>query len=120
MGNRVPIAIVLSNLEAHDKVPDSGSTAGLPPLLELGLEVMFAVVKDITRADGRLKSTSIWGSGEEHFAAGQLTARREVGVEEPIDIGEDMNRRFKEDCWVYCRNTMVMGNQWLKSDCTEW
>ena len=49
----VPTAIVLSDLDCHDKFPSSSSPAGLP-LLELGLGVAFDVENEMIRADGIL------------------------------------------------------------------
>jgi hypothetical protein len=49
----IPTAIVLSNLDIQGNIPGSSSTPGLS-LLEPGLDVGLAVVKETIRADGKL------------------------------------------------------------------
>jgi hypothetical protein len=77
------------------------------PLLELGLATGLTVVKETIRADGRLRSTSIWGSGDEAEFAGRLDERRRIGFEGVKGI-EDAMMNQRKSLISHPRITMVV------------
>jgi hypothetical protein len=89
-------------------VPGASSTAGLP-LPELGLAFGFAVVKDMTRADGKLYNTSICGSGvDANLVAGRLTERRGIGVEGVDGLGDAILDLSNLLTFSYCLITIIV------------
>lgn len=61
----------------------------------------------IIRAEGRFRSTSIWGSGDEGAFAGRLFDRRGVGVE-GADMVDAIIDRHREGYIYCCHMTIVV------------